>query len=68
VFDGVNATPSVTPLLHVYDVAPPPLSVTCAPWQTDDAVVFAAIVGSGFTVTVTVAVFVQPLEFVPVTV
>jgi len=52
--------------LHVYDVAPPAVSTVLPPGQIpiDELTV---TVGSGFTVTVTDAVFVQP-EVVPVTV
>ncbi len=64
----MKATPSVTPPLHVYEVAPPPVSVTLLPAQTALAVEFAVTVGNGLTVTVTFAVLVQPAPLVPVTV
>lgn len=69
VADGVKGTPLETPPVHVYVDAPVPLSVTAVPLQTvvpGDAV--EETTGSGFTVTVIVAVFVQPEEAVPVTV
>jgi hypothetical protein len=65
---GVNGTPSVTPPVHAYKLAPLPVNVTLLPEQTADAVVFAFTVGNAFTVTVTVAVFEHPLPSVPVTV
>ena len=66
---GTNATPFVTPPLHVYDTAPVPFSVTDVPAQTADAGdVVEETVGVGFTVIVVVAVFVQPFTSVPVTV
>lgn len=66
---AVNATPLVTPPLHVYDVPPVPFSVTIVPVHTVDAGdAVEPIVGSGFTVTVMVAVLVQPEPFAPVTV
>jgi len=64
---GVKATPLLTPLDHVYDAAPEPLKVTAVPAHT--VWLFPAETeGKAFTVTVTWAVFAQPLAAVPVTV
>jgi hypothetical protein len=66
---GVNATPFVTPPLHVYVTPPVPLSVTAVPLQTVvPGLAVELIDGCGFTVIVIVAVPVQPPAFVPVTV
>lgn len=66
---AVNATPFVTPPLHVYETPPVPFSVTAVPAHTvvpGDAV--EPIVGCGFTVMVIVAVLLHPIPSVPVTV
>jgi hypothetical protein len=47
---------------------PDAVSVALAPEQIEAGFEVAVIVGEGFTVTVTVFVDEQPLEFVPVTV
>jgi hypothetical protein len=66
---GVNGTPSVTPPVHEYVDAPEPVSVTELPAQTEvDGAAVELTVGSGFTLRVAVAVFVQPFTSVPVTV
>src|SRR6476646_9874410 len=67
---GVNATPSATPPVQVYVVAPIPDKVTEEPVQTalSASSDIAITVGSGFTVIVAVAVFIQPFTSVPVTV
>jgi hypothetical protein len=59
---------SITPPVHVYVDAPLPVSVTRLPLQIVVAVLLAVTGGSGFTVTVTLLVFVQPFASVPVTV
>ena len=64
---GVNETPSVTPWFQLYEVAPPPVSVTFPPEHTTVDVAFAVTVGREFTVTIIVAVPVQPFPSVPVT-
>ena len=58
---GVNETPSVTPLIQIYDEAPEPDNVTALPTQTLDAVALAKTTGKLFTVTETTA----ELEHVP---
>jgi hypothetical protein len=68
VIGGMNDTPSLTPPVHEYVVAPPPVSVTLPPSQTIVAVALAVTLGSAPTVTVTLVVFVQPFASVPVTV
>lgn len=66
---GVNGMPSLTPPLHEYDIAPVPLNVTLDPAHTADAGdVVEETTGDGFTVIVVVAVLVQPVDAVPVTV
>ena len=65
---GVNGTAFVTPPVHVYVDAPPPVKVTDCPAQMVLEVTLAVTVGNVFTVTVVVAVFVQPFAAVPVTV
>lgn len=66
---AANGTPSVTPPVHAYEEPPNPLSVTIVPSQTvDDGEAALVMFGAGFTVMVLVAVFVQPLASVPVTV
>jgi hypothetical protein len=54
--------------LHVYVFAPDALSRVFTPGHTGFAPADAETVGSGFTVTVTLAVFVQPAALLPVTV
>ena len=58
---------SVEPLDQTYEAAPPACSVVVLGWQTT-VLPEMLIVGRGFTVTNAVAVAVQPLEPVPVTV
>ena len=53
---------------QLYDVAPAAVSEVLVPSQIVLFVADAFTTGMGFTVTVTVAVFVQPLALVPVTV
>jgi hypothetical protein len=53
---------------QVYVVAPPAVSAVELPVQMEGADGDTDIVGNGFTVTTTVCVFTQLLEFVPVTV
>jgi hypothetical protein len=65
---GMKLTPFVIPPVHVYVAAPPPFVVTDVPAQIDAALAVAVTVGSVFTITVVVAVFVQPAALVPVTV
>jgi hypothetical protein len=65
---GINATPSLTPLVHVYELAPPPVSVTDAPLQITVAVAFAVTVGSEFTVIALLVEFEHPFPSVPVTI
>jgi hypothetical protein len=66
---GVNATPSVIPPVHVYVSAPPPIKVVVAPSQITELEIAAVTTGKVFTVTLSIAVFVQPVKvFVPVTV
>ncbi len=60
--------PVKLPGIHTYEVAPVAVSVAEPPTQIAEAEVLAATVGSGFTVTATVAVAEQPNWFVPVTV
>ena len=63
-----NGTPSEIPPLHTYVDAPVPDNVTIVPWHTVvDGAAVEETVGSGLTVIVTVALFVQPLPSVPVT-
>ncbi len=65
---GVKATPLLTPLSQIYVDAPPPLRVISSPEQTVVLLAFAVTVGNGFTVTMTLAVLVQPVPAsVPVT-
>jgi hypothetical protein len=70
--DGETLTESeareieVVPALHEYVAAPLAINVSVAGEQFDGEL--TVIVGSGFTVTVAVAVFTQPFASVPVTV
>ena len=64
---ALNATPSLTPLSHVYELAPVPDTVTGSPSHTVWSAP-APTVGSGFMVTSTWSVFSQPFPSVPVTV
>ena len=64
---GVNATPSDTPDVQVYDVAPAPVSVTPVLKQMSVAVALAVTLGDVFTETDTTAVLEQ-LFVVPETV
>jgi uncharacterized protein (DUF983 family) len=64
---GDTLTEAVAPpVLHAYVLAPAAVIVAVAPLQMVAGVVVT--VGNGFTVTTTVAVFVQPVAEVPVTV
>jgi hypothetical protein len=54
-------------VLHEYVFAPPAVRVVEEPRQMLDDAAVAVTVGNGFTVTVTVAVPVQPAADVPVT-
>ena len=54
--EGANATPFVTPPVHVYEFAPLPVSVTLVPAQTTDPVVLAVTDGVGLTLIFTVSV------------
>ena len=65
---GVNGTPFVTPPLHAYEVAPPPVNVTLLLLHTEDDDVFAVTVGNGLTVNVNVEFFGHPLLSVTVNV
>lgn len=60
--------PEIAPGFHSYVAAPLPVSSTGEPEQTVVKSADALTVGTGRTVTGTVAVFVQPLASVPVTV
>ena len=64
----VMELPVKLPGTQAYVVAPLAVMVLLAPTQIVEAVALEVMIGSGFTVTVIVAVFVQPLGFVPVTV
>ena len=64
---GVKGTALLTPLFHVYVVAPEPLKVTAVPEQTV-WLLPALTLGAAFTVMVACAVLLQPLVAVPVTV
>ena len=68
VLAGTNDTPSVTPPVHAYAIAPLPVRVTFPPAQIDPVEVFAPTAGKAFTVTVVLAVPVHPFASVPVTV
>ena len=68
VADGVNGVLFVTLLFQLYVLAPVPDKATMLPPQILVAVAVAPTFGKAFTVTVIVAVFVQPFEPVPVTV
>jgi hypothetical protein len=59
---------AVPPELHAYVEAPDAVSTSLLPEQTVDDAALAVTVGSGFTITLTVAVFTQPFASVPVTV
>jgi hypothetical protein len=64
---GIILTPFVTPPLHVYVFAPPPVKVSVFPAQTVVALAFAVTVGSGFDEIINVVVEVQPVTLeVPV--
>jgi hypothetical protein len=65
---GVNATPSVTPPVQEYVLAPVPFNVTEFPLQIIEPVVVEETVGRGFTVTEYTAELVQPFAAVPTTV
>jgi len=54
--------------LHMYVLPPDAVKVTDAPLHIDGDKGLAVIVGSGFTVTVTPEVLLQPLPSVPVTI
>lgn len=62
----VKLDPEEPPGFHVYVLAPPAVSVADAPLQTVADVAVTA--GKAFTVIVPVAVFVQVVAAVPVTV
>jgi hypothetical protein len=64
----MNETPLLTPLFHEYVFAPPPVNVTGEPAHGVVVDADAVTVGRVFTVIEMLAVFVQPNEFVPVTV
>src|SRR5688500_15213268 len=57
---GLNETLSRTPWLHAYEFAPPPVKVHASPSHNTPEVAAAVIAGAAFTLTMTVAVFVQP--------
>jgi len=70
VVDAVGDTVKLAPApdgLHVYELAPVAAIVELWPAQTAMGVAVAETVGSGFTVSVTVVVPVQPHASVPVT-
>jgi hypothetical protein len=54
------------PVLQLYELAPLAVSVAVCPEQIVG--LFTLTVGVGITLTVQTAVFVQPIEFIPVTV
>jgi hypothetical protein len=60
--------PVKLPGIHTYVAAPVAVSVAEPPTQIAEEEVLAVTVGSGFTVTETVAVEEHPKAFVPVTV
>lgn len=64
----VTVVPLKLPGIQVYVLPPCPVMVVLSPAQIVAAVVVVEIVGSGFTVTVTVDVFEQPGPLEPVTV
>lgn len=65
--DGVTeGDPLKPPGFQLYVAAPPGVKVDEPPEQTTLGLAAAVIVGKGFTVTVDVAVFVQPATDVPV--
>lgn len=68
VVTGANVTPFVIPPVHVYVEAPCPLAVVVSPKQITGLVRTPVTTGNGFTVTVVLAVLIQPLTSVPVTV
>ena len=66
--ETVTVVPVSAPGFHVYEVAPLPVSVVLLPEQIVVVADVAVTVGAGFTVIVRVAVLLQPLALVPVTV
>ena len=66
--DTVTGVPINPPGFHVYDVAPKLLKVAVLPIHNTDGLLVAVTVGFGFTVNVSVVVFVQPEALAPVTV
>ena len=64
----VMVVPVKLPGFHTYVTPPVPVSEVLAPAQIVAFVVVEPMVGNRLTVIVLVAVFVQPLEPVPVTV
>ncbi len=66
--ETVTDVPLNEPGIQVYVVPPLAVNVVEAPTQIVFGDALAEIVGSGFTVTVTFAVFEQPDPLVPVTV
>jgi len=66
--DTVIDAPLNEPGIHVYEFAPVPVMVTDNPRQIAVADVVVPVVGNGLTVIVLVAVVIQPVALVPVTV
>jgi hypothetical protein len=66
----VKATPLLIPPLHEYVAAPTPFNIIEFPVHTCalEGKELTVTTGKGFTITCTVAVFVHPAAFVPVTV
>ena len=65
---GTKGTVSIILLFQTYVDAPAPVSVTLPPAQITADELVAVTIGRAFTVTIVIAVSIQPLASVPVTI